>query len=72
MLTITSDKQHSEMWNRMLCLVFQYHHLLPDFTAMGNVIMPLLIVGKTEEAKEIAEKLLIEVEFENRMDHKPS
>lgn len=67
-----SDKERSEIRNRMLGFVFQYHHLLPDFTALENVMMPLLIAGKKrKEAKEIAEKLLKEVGLENRMDHKP-
>ncbi|HII79837.1 MAG TPA: ATP-binding cassette domain-containing protein, partial [Methanosarcina sp.] len=58
--------------NRMLGFVFQYHHLLPDFTALENVMMPLLIAGKSmEEAKSIAEKLLKEVGLEDRMDHRP-
>jgi lipoprotein-releasing system ATP-binding protein len=71
-VTKTSDKERSEMRNRMLGFVFQYHHLLPDFTALENVIMPLLIAGKSrKEANEIAEKLLKEVGLEDRMDHKP-
>lgn len=54
-VTKISDKERSEMRNRMLGFVFQYHHLLPDFTALENVIMPLLIAGKSrKEAKEIA------------------
>ncbi|MGB9939048.1 ABC transporter ATP-binding protein [Methanosarcina sp.] len=71
-VTKMSDKERSELRNRMLGFVFQYHHLLPDFTALENVIMPLLIAGKSrKEAKEIAEKLLKEVGLEDRMDHKP-
>jgi lipoprotein-releasing system ATP-binding protein len=71
-VTKMSDKERSEMRNRMLGFVFQYHHLLPDFTALENVIMPLLIAGKSrKEAKEIAEKLLKDVGLEDRMDHKP-
>lgn len=71
-VTKMSDKERSEMRNRMLGFVFQYHHLLPDFTALENVIMPLLIAGKSrKEAKEIAENLLKEVGLEDRMDHKP-
>jgi lipoprotein-releasing system ATP-binding protein len=67
-----SDKERSEMRNRMLGLVFHYHHLLPDFTALENVMMPLLIAGKYwKEAKEIGEKLLREVGLEDRMDHRP-
>ncbi len=71
-VTKMSDKERSEMRNRMLGFVFQYHHLLPDFTALENVIMPLLIAGKNrKEAQEIAENLLKEVGLEDRMDHKP-
>jgi lipoprotein-releasing system ATP-binding protein len=71
-VTNMSDKERSEIRNRMLGFVFQYHHLLPDFTALENVMMPLLIAGKKRrEAKETAEKLLKEVGLEDRMDHKP-
>ncbi len=72
-VTEMSDKDRSEMRNRMLGFIFQYHHLLPDFTALENVMMPLLIAGMgKKEAKGIAEKLLKEVGLEHRMDHKPS
>lgn len=71
-VTKLSDKELSEMRNRILGFVFQYHHLLPDFTALENVMMPLLISGKgRKEAKEIAEELLKEVGLEDRMDHRP-
>jgi len=71
-VTNMSDKERSEIRNKMLGFVFQYHHLLPDFTALENVMMPLLIAGKKrKEAKETAEKLLKEVGLEDRMDHKP-
>ena len=72
-VTKISDKERSRMRNRMLGFVFQYHHLLPDFTALENVMMPLLIAGKTRKgARKIAEKLLKEVGLEDRMDHKPN
>jgi lipoprotein-releasing system ATP-binding protein len=71
-VTKMSDKERSEMRNRMLGFVFQYHHLLPDFTALENVMMPLLIAGMSKkEAEKIAEKLLKEVGLEDRMDHRP-
>lgn len=71
-VTKLSDKERSAMRNKMLGFVFQYHHLLPDFTALENVMMPLLIAGKNaKEAEEIARKLLKEVGLEDRMDHKP-
>ncbi|AAM05874.1 ABC transporter, ATP-binding protein [Methanosarcina acetivorans C2A] len=71
-VTKMSDKELSEMRNRTLGFVFQYHHLLPDFTALENVMMPLLISGKNrKEATEIAEELLKKVRLEDRMDHRP-
>jgi lipoprotein-releasing system ATP-binding protein len=71
-VTKMSDKERSEMRNRMLGFVFQYHHLLPDFTALENVMMPLLIAGKNKkEAEQIAEKLLKDVGLGDRMDHRP-
>lgn len=71
-VTKMSDKERSSVRNRMLGFIFQYHHLLPDFTALENVMMPLLIAGKgRDEAKSIAEKLLKEVGLEDRMDHRP-
>lgn len=72
-VTKMSDKARSEMRNRMLGFIFQYHHLLPDFTALENVMMPLLIAGNDrKESMETAEKLLKEVGLEDRMDHKPN
>ncbi|WP_410510218.1 ABC transporter ATP-binding protein [Methanosarcina hadiensis] len=71
-VTEMSDKERSAVRNRMLGFIFQYHHLLPDFTALENVMMPLLIAGKSrEEAKSVAEKLLREVGLADRMDHRP-
>jgi lipoprotein-releasing system ATP-binding protein len=71
-VTKMSDKERSAMRNRMLGFIFQYHHLLPDFTALENVMMPLLIAGKSRnEAKSIAEKLLKDVGLADRMDHRP-
>lgn len=71
-VTKMSDKERSAMRNKMLGFVFQYHHLLPDFTALENVMMPLLIAGKNaKKAEEIARKLLKEVGLEDRMDHRP-
>ena len=71
-VTKMSDKERSAMRNKMLGFVFQYHHLLPDFTALENVMMPLLIAGKSpRESEKIARRLLKEVGLEDRMDHKP-
>ena len=58
--------------NRTLGFVFQFHHLLPEFTALENVAMPLLIgrVG-AREAWARARELLVEMELEDRMSHRP-
>lgn len=72
-VTSMSEDKRSKARNTMLGFVFQYHHLLPDFTALENVMMPLLIAGKSKkQAREMAEQLLTDVGLEDRMDHKPT
>ena len=66
-------KQISEFRNRRIGFVFQFHHLLPEFTSVENVIIPALIAGKKErEAKEEALKLLDTLGLSERTTHKPS
>lgn len=59
--------------NNTIGFVFQFHHLLSDFSSLENVMIPALI-GKVPKkmAKEKAEKLLLRVGMKERMDHKPS
>jgi len=58
---------------RKIGFVFQFHHLLPEFTALENVMLPALIAGKSrKEARAASEALLGEVGLSGRMDHKPS
>ncbi|MCS6818783.1 MAG: ABC transporter ATP-binding protein, partial [Chitinophagales bacterium] len=53
--------------------VFQFHHLLPEFTALENVIMPAMIGRKPEkDARSRAEHLLALLKMQHRMNHKPS
>jgi lipoprotein-releasing system ATP-binding protein len=58
--------------NRTLGFVFQFHHLLPEFSALENVMMPLLIArAKEAEAKQRAQSLLGELGLSARADHRP-
>jgi lipoprotein-releasing system ATP-binding protein len=53
--------------------VYQFHHLLPDFTAIENVILPQLVAGKTQaEAQARATELLSALGLAQRLDHRPS
>jgi len=58
--------------NRTVGFVFQFHHLLPEFTALENTMMPALIQGmRRKEAKRRAEEILRQVALGDRMTHKP-
>ncbi len=68
-----SQKQQAAMRNQQLGFVYQFHHLLNEFTALENVAMPLLIAGlKVTEAREKAEAMLGRVGLSHRIEHKPS
>lgn len=59
--------------NRMIGFVFQFHQLLPDFTALENVMLPGRIAGREpEEVLESARRLLLEVGLADRLDHFPN
>ncbi|HEX16725.1 MAG TPA: ABC transporter ATP-binding protein [Deltaproteobacteria bacterium] len=58
--------------NREIGFVFQFHHLLPEFNALENVMMPALIQGVPRtEARERAREMLTEVGLEHRVEHRP-
>lgn len=67
------DKKLSQFRNLAIGFVFQFHHLLPEFTALENVCIPAFIAGKSEtEAQAKAKELLGFLGLADRADHKPS
>ncbi|RZN37160.1 MAG: ABC transporter ATP-binding protein [Methanosarcinales archaeon] len=72
-ITKASEKERSRLRNQKLGFIFQYHHLLPDFNALENVMMPLLINGvKRSKARKMASRMLEEVGLDDRADHRPN
>ncbi|MES2205297.1 MAG: lipoprotein-releasing ABC transporter ATP-binding protein LolD [Pseudomonadota bacterium] len=72
-ITQISETERSALRNRSLGFVYQFHHLLPDLSAIENVMMPLLIRRmKPEEAHERAQNLLDSVGLLKRLEHRPS
>ena len=68
-----NDNQLSDFRNRHIGFVFQFHHLLPEFTAVENVMLPALIAGRSKrEAEQEALKLLKMMNLSERTTHKPS
>ncbi len=67
-----NEKDLAEIRNRYIGFVFQFHHLLPEFTALENTIMPGLIQGLgPKDALQSGEKILVQLGLGNRLLHKP-
>ena len=67
------SKDLSAFRNRRIGFVFQFHHLLPEFNALENVMIPAFIAGRSDkDAKAAATRLLQDMGLGERMDHKPS
>ncbi len=68
----SSDRDLAAFRNARIGFIFQFHHLLPEFTALENVLMPTWIAGRQKEALDRAIHLLREVGLEKRFGHKPA
>jgi lipoprotein-releasing system ATP-binding protein len=71
-LTHLDDRELARFRNREIGFIFQFHHLLPDFTAVENTMMPALIRGlPRDEAAALATGILSQVGLSGRLHHKP-
>lgn len=72
-LSLMRDKQLAKFRNTHIGFVFQFHHLLPEFTALENVSMPALIAGKSMVSSQARAKELLDfLGLSHRLTHKPS
>lgn len=68
-----SEKQRCKMRNKELGFVYQFHHLLPEFTALENVALTLLLANETIQTAETKAKMILEnVGLAHRLEHKPA
>jgi lipoprotein-releasing system ATP-binding protein len=68
-----SEKELADFRNKNIGFIFQFHHLLPEFTALENICIPAYIHGAKENTTtKRAKELLDYLELSDRMDHKPS
>jgi len=68
-----NEKQQANFRNKEIGFVFQFHQLLPEFSALENVMIPALIANiDAKTAKERALKLLSELQLQDRVEHKPA
>ncbi len=72
-LNLASEAKKGILRNQHLGFIYQFHHLLPEFTALDNVAIPLMIRGESvKEAHNRAQQMLDRVGLRERMTHKPS
>jgi lipoprotein-releasing system ATP-binding protein len=72
-ISTLNDKALALLRNQKIGFVFQFHHLLPEFTALENICIPAFIQGKTKSQSEVLAKELLKVlNLTDRMHHKPN
>lgn len=72
-LSALSEQQVTQLRNQDVGFVYQFHHLLPEFSALENVMMPLLLGGMSrQQAKVQASESLARLKLKERIDHKPA
>lgn len=72
-ITDLSEKERTRLRNEQIGFVYQFHHLLPEFSALENVMMPLLLGGmKRKVAAQQAESSLVQMGLSHRLSHKPA
>lgn len=68
-----SDKELARFRNRQIGFIFQFHQLLPEFTALENVMIPALIAGEDQHvARKRATEILGQLKLSDRLEHKPA
>ncbi|HPF79208.1 MAG TPA: ABC transporter ATP-binding protein [Alphaproteobacteria bacterium] len=68
-----NDKERTMMRRKFIGFVYQFHYLLPEFTALENVVIPQMVAGvKRKEAEEKAKSLLTSLKMDHRFDHRPA
>jgi lipoprotein-releasing system ATP-binding protein len=71
-MSTLSDAERGRLRNRALGFVYQFHHLLPEFTALENVMLPVLMNGTSvSDARAMSKALLEQVGLGHRLEHKP-
>lgn len=71
--TNVNDDRRTALRNKFIGFVYQFHYLLPEFSALENVVIPQMIAGKDKEAaEERAVELLTTLKLDHRLDHRPA
>ena len=72
-VAVMDDKARTMMRRKYIGFVYQFHYLLPEFTALENVVIPQMIAGKKpKEAEERAKELLTSLKMDHRFEHRPA